>query len=72
MLHNATTGFNMLSTHVHIDQGEYSSITATTTYVIDPARKVVSEDDRVRVDIDAAGTGVKGLSMKLDFVEVDQ
>lgn len=61
------TSLDMLSTPVTLDSGEYSSTTALTPFVIDAAAEDVITDDFVFVDIDAAGTGVLGLSVTTTY-----
>jgi len=56
-------GTDMLSTRVTIDANEYSSLTAATPPVI--ANEVLTEGDFIRVDVDIAGTGTKGLDVIL-------
>jgi hypothetical protein len=64
---NVTTGFDMLSTPVTIDAGEFTSDTAATPPVIDAAHMVVATSDEIAIDVDAAGTGAKGLGLILRF-----
>ena len=58
--------YDMLSTRLTIDQGEYSSIKADTQAVIDPLYKEVLKGN-VTIDVDGIGTGVKGLDVALEF-----
>lgn len=62
-LYNVTDSVDVLSTPVTIDVGEYTSTTATTPAVI--SNGVLATDDRLRVDIDVAGTGAKGLTVTI-------
>jgi len=62
-LYNVTDSVDVLSTPVTIDVGEYTSTTALTPAVI--ANGLLATDDRLRVDIDVAGTGAKGLSVTI-------
>lgn len=64
---NVTTGFDMLSTPITIDVSEFTSYTAATPPVIDLARDDVATGNRIAIDIDAAGTGTKGLGILLTF-----
>lgn len=64
---NVTDGFDMLSTPLTIDQGEYTSYTAATPAVIDTAHDDVVTGDLISIDCDAAGTGVKGTGIILTF-----
>lgn len=66
-LHNKTAGVDMLSTRITIDANEFTSYTAATPPVIDTANAGVSTGDRIRVDIDVAGTGTKGLIVFVAF-----
>lgn len=69
-LHNVDAAVDMLSTRVTIDSSEKSSRTATP-YVIDqtgtPPNNYVEAGQQVRIDIDSAGTGAKGLGISLHF-----
>jgi hypothetical protein len=64
---NVTTGHDMLSTPLTIDQGEKDSKDATTPVAIDPTYKTVSTGDEIAFDVDIAGTGAKGLKFQLFF-----
>ena len=66
-LHNATDTQDMLSTAITIEASEYNSATATTQPVINTTYDDVATGDRIRVDIDAAGMGAKGLQVFLTF-----
>lgn len=68
-IHNRTTASDMLSTRIQIDANEKNSADASTTYVIDPAEQLVAWEDEIRIDVDQAGTGAKGLGIHLEFVE---
>ncbi len=57
---------DMLSTPITIDVSETDSSTAAAA-VIDAANDDVATADQVFVDIDAAGTGAKGLFVTLTF-----
>lgn len=57
----------MLTTNITIDASEFTSYTAATAPVIDAANKDVATGDLVAVDVDAAGTGAKGLGVILTF-----
>ena len=60
---------DMLSTRMTIDAGgsELTSYTAATPPVIDTAKDDVATGDRIRIDVDVAGTGTKGLDVILTF-----
>jgi hypothetical protein len=66
-LHNATDSQDMLSTVATIDVSERTSYTATTAPVIDTDYDDVSSGDRLRIDVDVAGTGTKGLDVIMTF-----
>lgn len=52
---------DVLSTAVTIDADELTSFTAATPPVVDTANDDLATGDLLRVDVDAAGTGAKGL-----------
>ncbi len=58
---------DMLSTRMTIDTSELSSYTATTAPVIDGDKDDVATGDRIRIDVDVAGTGTDGLDVILVF-----
>ena len=62
MVRNVTTGHDMLTTSITIDANENTSYTATTRSVVNNTYKTVSTGDIIAVDLDATGTGTKGLS----------
>ena len=64
MLHNLTDGSDMLSTPATVDQGEWDSHTAAAAAVVDTNEDDVVKGDRIRVDVDGAGTNVKGLNLE--------
>ena len=66
---NNTGGYDMLSTALTIDANETDSSTAATPAVIDTAsaHDTVSTADVLRIDIDGAGTGTKGLIVSMTF-----
>ena len=57
----ANTGTDILSTRATVDLGEYSSYNATTQPVISSPALVAG--DFLRIDVDVAGTGTKGLDV---------
>lgn len=57
----AAAGTDILSTRATIDVGEWSSMTAATQPVI--ANPTVASGDVIRIDVDVAGTGTKGLDV---------
>ena len=68
-LANVTDGYDLLSTALTIDANEKTSTTAALAAVISTVstRNVVTTDDLIRVDIDAAGTNAKNLQITLGF-----
>jgi hypothetical protein len=64
---NVTDTVDMLSTKLTIDATEKDSSTAATPAVIDATKDDVATGDELRIDIDVAGTGAKGLSVDLTF-----
>lgn len=58
---------DMLSTLMTIDTSELSSYTATTPPVIDTSKDDVATGDRIRIDVDVAGTGTDGLDVIMVF-----
>jgi len=66
-IHNVTDAQDMLSTRITIDVSEYSSYTAAAPPVINASYDDVVTGDRLRVDVDVAGTGTKGLDVILVF-----
>lgn len=66
-VHNVTQAADMLSTRITIDANENTSHTAATAPVIDTGNDDVATGDLIRVDVDVAGTGAKGLIVTLSF-----
>jgi hypothetical protein len=67
-LRNVTqAAVEMLSTNITIDANETTSYTAATAPVIDTNNDGVVTGDLIAVDVDAAGTGAKGLGVILTF-----
>lgn len=58
---------DMLSTAITIDASETDSSTAATAAVINTSNDDVATADQIYIDIDAAGTGAKGLFVSLTF-----
>jgi len=58
---------DMLSTSITIDENEFSSYTADTAPVIDTGEDNVATGYWIRVNVDTAGTGTKGLDVILTF-----
>jgi len=63
--YNVTDSQDILSTNATIDESEYSSYTAATAPVIDTDHDDLATGDRLRIDIDGAGTGAKGLEIHI-------
>lgn len=66
-IHNLTDAVDMLSTPITIDASEYNSFTAATQPVISVANCNVATGDRIRIDVDVAGTDTSGLDVILVF-----
>lgn len=66
-VHNVTDAVDMLSTRITIDANESTSHTAATPPVIDTTKDDVATGDLIRIDVDVAGTGAKGLIVTLSF-----
>lgn len=64
---NVTDAVDMLSTKLTIDASETDSSTAAAAAVIDAAHDDVATGDMLRIDIDVAGTGAKGLMVEMQF-----
>jgi hypothetical protein len=66
-IHNLTDAVDMLSTALTIDATELDSKDATTAAVINTVNDDVATGDVIRLDCDAAGTGTKGMEIRLGF-----
>lgn len=66
-IHNVTDTVDVLSTALTIDANEKDSATAATPAVINASNDDVATADELRIDIDGAGTGAKGLIVELTF-----
>lgn len=66
-IHNVTQAVDMLTTRITIDASETDSSTAATPAVIDTGNDDVATGDLLRIDIDVAGTGAKGLIVEMQF-----
>lgn len=64
---NVTDSVDMLTTKITIDSSEFTSYTAATPSVIDTTKDDVVTGDILRIDVDVAGTGAKGLGVVLTF-----
>jgi hypothetical protein len=66
-IHNLTDTADMLSTLITVDATEYDSLTAAAPPVVDGGHDDVANGDVLRIDVDVAGTGTKGLEIRLGF-----
>jgi hypothetical protein len=68
-LANVTDAYDFLSTKLTVDANETDSSSAVNAAVIDTAssHNIVQTGDMIRVDIDVAGTGAKGLIVGMEF-----
>lgn len=66
-IHNLTDGSDMLSTVLTIDENEKDSKDAETPAVIDTEENDVVTGDELRFDCDVAGTGTKGMEIRMGF-----
>lgn len=61
-------GTSIFSTTITIDASELTSVTAATPAVLTSSPTTFADDDEVEIDIDAAGTGAKGLKITMNVV----
>ena len=66
-IHNLTDAADMLSTVITIDATEKDSKDALTPAVIDGTHDDVATGDEIRFDCDVAGTGTKGMEIRMGF-----
>lgn len=66
-IHNVTDAADILSTRITIDASEKDSSTAAAAAVINASNDDMATADELRVDVDVAGTGTKGLIVELTF-----
>lgn len=64
---NAHSFVDVLSTAITIDANEYDSKDATTAAVINTSNDDLATGDLIRIDVDVAGTGTKGLLVTMQF-----
>jgi hypothetical protein len=64
---NIRTSTSLVSTALTIDESEFHSMNAATPTVVDSSAAEVQYGDRIRIDVDGAGTGVLGLWVELQF-----
>lgn len=67
MIRNVTQAAAMLTTAVTIDANESTSYSAAIPSVVDTGNDDVATGDLIAIDVDAAGTGAKGLGVILTF-----
>lgn len=65
MIHNLTQTADILSTALTIDANEKDSKDAATPAVIDTSEDDLQTGDRLRIDIDGAGTGTTWLDVQI-------
>lgn len=66
-IHNVTDTVDVLSTLITIDANEKDSSTAAAAAVINTSNDDVATGDELRIDVDVAGTGTKGLIVEIQF-----
>jgi hypothetical protein len=66
-IYNVTQAADMLSTRITIDANETDSSTAASAAAIDTGNDDVATGDLLRIDVDTAGTGTKGLIVEMTF-----
>ena len=66
-IHNLTDTADMLSTLITIDATEKDSKDAAAPPVIDGTHDDVATGDELRFDCDVAGTGTKGMEIRMGF-----
>ncbi len=67
MIHNLTDSQDMLATALTIDANEKDSKDATASAVINGAYDDVAIGDELRFDCDVAGTGTRGMEIRMGF-----
>ena len=58
-------GGSILSTKLTIDSGSLTSKTSTIPVIIEPTSASLSDDDEIKIDVDAVGTDATGLKIYL-------
>ena len=66
-IHNLTDTSDMLTTEITIDENEKHSKDAADPAVIDTSEDDVVTGDELRIDVNIAGTGTKGLQVDMTF-----
>lgn len=64
---NVTTGLDLLSTPITIDQSENTSATSSAPMVVAKVNGKVRQDQLIAIDVDSAGTSAEGLGVVLTF-----
>ena len=67
MLHNVTSGADILSTAITIDSGETGSDSAATAAVINTSEDDLTTHDIIRVDIDGIGSSTAGSGLIINM-----
>jgi hypothetical protein len=66
-LNNVTSSVDMLTHMLEWDATEKDTATATSAATINTSNDNVLTGEEIRVDISAAGSGAKGLEVRLTF-----
>jgi hypothetical protein len=70
-VHNLTNADDLLTTRTTIDASETNSYSAATPHVVNdsgtPPTNYITRGDVLRIDVDTAGSGSKGLEVLLEF-----
>lgn len=66
-IYNLTQAADMLTNLLVIDENEYDTKDAATAPLIDTANDDVATGDVLRFDCDVAGTGTKGMEIRMGF-----
>jgi hypothetical protein len=64
---NVTSGVDMLTSKLEWDATEKDTNTANSAAVINTSNDGVATGEEIRVDIDAAASGAKGMELRLTF-----
>jgi hypothetical protein len=67
MLHNVESAVDMLSSKMTWDATEKDTSTATSAAVINTSADGVLTGESIRVDIDSAASGAKGMELRMTF-----
>ena len=66
-INNVTSGVDMLSSKLTWDATEKDTATANSAAVIDTGNDGVATGEELRIDIDSAASGAKGMEIRLTF-----